>query len=72
MVDATHQVRRVSGKGYIKWRGERVFVSEALCGEAVGLAETPRGNWTVRFMQLELGRIYRASLRFRLAWHPRR
>jgi putative transposase len=70
--DPTHQVRRVNANGYIKWRGELVFVSEALRGEAVGLAETPHGDWHVRFMQLELGRIDRKSSRFRAAWHPRR
>src|SRR4051812_40901988 len=48
--DATNQVRRVSPNGQIKWRGELVFVSEAVCGELVGLAETARGDWTVRFM----------------------
>jgi putative transposase len=69
--DATHQVRRVNAKGYIKWRGDLVFVSEALCGEPVGVAETPRGDWHVRFMQLELGRIDRKTSRFRPAWHAR-
>ena len=69
--DPTHQVRRVNDNGYIKWRGQSVFVSEALCGEPLGLAETERGDWCVRFMQLELGRIDRRQLRFRPAWHPR-
>lgn len=70
--DASHQVRRVNGKGQIKWRGALVFVSEALCGEPVGLAETAQGDWCVRFMQLELGRIERTTGRFRAAWHRRR
>ena len=71
--DATHQVRRVQEAGQIKWQGERVFVSEALRGELVGLAETERGDWTVRFMQVELGRIERQTRRFTPAWHgPRR
>jgi transposase InsO family protein len=67
--DATHEVRRVRDKGQIKWGGEEVFVCEALCGELIGLAETPRGDWTVRFMQVELGRIERQTRRFRAAWH---
>ena len=38
--DATHQVRRVKQTGQIKWQGELIFVSEAVRGELVGLAET--------------------------------
>lgn len=70
--DATHQVRRVRDTGQIKWRGELVFISEAVRHEAVGLAETERGDWTVRFMDVELGRIDRRTRRFRPAWHGRR
>lgn len=70
--DATHQVRRVNATGQIKWRGDLVFVSEAVRGEIVGLAETPRGDWTVRFLQVELGRVDRRTGRFTPAWHGRR
>jgi transposase InsO family protein len=70
--DATHQVRRVKRMGQIKWRGEGVFVSEALRGEVVGVAETQQGDWTVRFMDVELGRIDRCTRRFTPAWHGRR
>jgi putative transposase len=70
--DATHQVRRVKHTGAIKWRGDAVFVSEAVRGELVGLAETERGDWTVRFMHVELGRIDRQTRRFTPAWHGRR
>jgi putative transposase len=70
--DATHQVRRVKEKGQIKWQGESVFVSEAVRGECVGLAETERGDWRVRFMSVELGRIDRQTRRFTPAWHGRR
>jgi putative transposase len=70
--DASHQVRRVRDTGQIKWQGERVFVSEAVRGELVGLAETECGDWTVRFMQVELGRIDRRTRRFTPAWHGRR
>lgn len=69
--DATHQVRRVSGRGLIKWRGERVFISEAVCGEVVGLAETPSGDWCVRFATVDVGRIDRQTHHFTPAW-PRR
>jgi transposase InsO family protein len=70
--DATHQVRRVNQNGQIKWKGELVFVSEAVRREVVGLAETERGDWTVRFMQIELGSIDRRTHRFTPAWHGRR
>jgi putative transposase len=69
--DATHQVRRVRDTGQIKWRGELVFVSEAVRGEIVGLAETEHGDWVVRFMAVELGRIHRRTGRFQAAWHGR-
>ena len=70
--DATHQVRRVRDNGEIKWQGELVFLSAALRHEPVGLAETERGDWLVRFMHLELGRIDRATRRCTPAWHGRR
>ena len=70
--DATHQVRRVKAMGQIKWQGEYVFVSEAVRGELVGLVETERGDWIVRFLHLELGRIGRQTRRFTPAWHGRR
>ena len=49
-----------------------VFISEAVGGETVGLAETELGDWCVRFMQVELGRIDRRTRRFTPAWHGRR
>jgi hypothetical protein len=70
--DATHQVRRVKASGQIKWHGEMVFISEAVRGETVGLAETERGDWLVRFMHVELGRIDRRTRRFRPAWYGSR
>ena len=70
--DASHQVRRVRDRGQIKWDGDLIFVSEAVCGELVGLAETESGDWRVHFMQVELGRIDRTTRRFRPAWHGRR
>jgi putative transposase len=70
--DATHQVRRVQQTGQISWQGELVFVSETVRGEVVGLAETDHGDWTVRFMHVELGRIDRHTRRFTPAWPGRR
>lgn len=70
--DATHQVRRVKANGQIRWQGDMIFVSEAVRGELIGLAETERGDWTARFMHVELGRIDRQTRRFTPAWHGRR
>lgn len=59
--DADHAVRRVRPTGEIKWRGGYVFVSEAVAGEPVGIAETETGNWIVRFCDLDLGVIDRKT-----------
>jgi hypothetical protein len=57
--DADHEVRRVRPDGIIKWRGEHVFVGEALAGELVGLAEHDAGGHIVRFFNRDLGLIDR-------------
>jgi transposase InsO family protein len=68
--DADHQVRRVRSTGEIRWRGENVFVSEALSGELVGIAELETGDHVVRFCDLDIGLIDR-SARFRRFAPPR-
>ena len=71
--DAEHAVRRVRPTGEIKWGGERVFISEALAGEPVGIAETQSGDWLVRFASLDLGMIDRRTKKLnRFALHARR
>lgn len=57
--DADHQVRRVRGAGEILWRGEFVFISEALIGELVGIVELETGDHVVRFCELDIGLIDR-------------
>ena len=47
--DAHHEVRRVHSSGEIRWRGESIFIGEALAGEVVGLAERDQGYHIVRF-----------------------
>jgi transposase InsO family protein len=56
--------RQVRSSGDIKWRGRRVFLSEVLAGEPVGLNEIEEGKWAVYFGPLELGRIVDSSGRF--------
>lgn len=48
--------------GTIRWRGEYVHVSRALAGEPVALIETETGDWTVRYFDLDLGRLHRKTL----------
>jgi hypothetical protein len=55
--DADELVRRVRRKGEIKWRGSVVYVSKALIGEPVGLAETEDGRCAVRYGPVLLGFI---------------
>jgi putative transposase len=63
--DAEHAVRRVRSNGEIRWGGELVFVSEALVGEPVGLAETETGDWIVRFADHPVGLIDRRTGKLR-------
>jgi hypothetical protein len=63
--DAEHAVRRVRPNGEIKWGGEFVFISEALVGEPVGIAETAAGDWIVRFVNVDLGLIDRTTRKLR-------
>lgn len=49
-------IRRVRSNGEIKWRGNLVFLSEALIGEAVGISETPVG-YEVHFGPITLGQL---------------
>ena len=50
-------VRRVRSNGDIKWRGERLFLSETLISEPVGLRETDEGFFEVCYGPVLLGAI---------------
>jgi hypothetical protein len=39
----------------VKWRGQEIFVSEALRGEPIGIVEVADGQWAVHFGPLLLG-----------------
>jgi len=43
------EVRRVQSRGEISWQGERLFISEVLIGEPVGLEEIDDGVWSLYF-----------------------
>jgi hypothetical protein len=50
-------LRSVRTDGSIKWQGQLLFLSTALCGEIVGLEEIDDGLWSLCFMKHLLGRI---------------
>lgn len=49
------EVRQVRHSGEIKWRGEFLYVSEALIGEPVGLEQISDRHWRMSFGTLPLG-----------------
>jgi hypothetical protein len=65
--DADHQVRRVRSNGEIKWKGQFVFISEALVDELVGIAELETGDHVVSFCDLDIGLVDRRGLFTRFA-----
>jgi hypothetical protein len=50
-------VRSVRPDGYIKWAGRRIFVSEVLHGERVGIEPVDEGLWSLYFGACLLGRF---------------
>ena len=54
---ADETVRRVRHNGAIRWRNGELYVSQALTGEPVGLAERQDGSWLVRYGPIALGII---------------
>lgn len=49
--------RKVGERGEIYWRGARIFVSEVLAGEPLGLEAIADGEYRLWFAALELGRF---------------
>ena len=62
--DDDHDVRSVRSNGEIKWQGNTIFISEALVGEPVGLAENDDG-WIVHYGPIVLGTITHRGDRLR-------
>jgi len=48
-------VRRVRTNGEIRWKGGKVFLSEALVGEPVGLRQISNRLWAIYYGPLEIG-----------------
>ena len=54
---ADHQIRRVVGDGYIKWRDGTIYLSEAVRKETIALAQHNDSNWAIRFRNFDLGTL---------------
>lgn len=52
-----YAVRRVHLRGEIKWGGERVFISEALIHEPIGLEPSDDGRWRLHYGPIVLGHL---------------
>ena len=55
--DAEHRVERVRSHGEIRLDGALIYISDALPGELVGIAELANGSRLVRFAHIDLGVI---------------
>lgn len=61
------QTRRVNNSGDISWHKGRVFVSEVLRNEEIGLEQMDEENYRVFFCSTELGEFNSSDMRFRPA-----
>jgi putative transposase len=50
-----YTVRQVRHNGCIKWKGDFVYISQALAGEPVGLRQISEAEWEIRFSFQPLG-----------------
>jgi transposase InsO family protein len=50
-------VRRVRTNGEVKWAGELLYISEALCGQPVGFQQRDDHLWAVLYGRLEIGML---------------
>jgi transposase InsO family protein len=53
--EATCEVRRVRTTGEIKWRGQLIYLTEALIGEPVAIEQTEDGLWLLSYGPVDLG-----------------
>jgi CBS domain-containing protein/transposase InsO family protein len=51
---ADHYVRRVAADGYIRWQDRPLYLSEALRGETIAIAQRDDGDWAIRFRSYDL------------------
>lgn len=67
---AEHTVRRVRHNGEIKWRGNTIYINQALAGEPIGMQEQPDGSFTASFGPVVLGTIAHRGDRLRRMAQP--
>ncbi len=59
--------RKIRGHGTISWRGQWIFISQALAGWSVGLEPDGPGRWNVWFGRLLLGQLEERTFSFHRA-----
>jgi transposase InsO family protein len=52
-----HHTRKIDSKGYLVWRNQKIYLTEALAFRHVALARRDDDDWTIRFRQFDLARI---------------
>jgi putative transposase len=57
--------RQVRINGTIKWRGDEIFVSEALTGKTLAIEDNDQGEWLVRFYSHHIGVIDEKNAKLR-------
>ncbi len=55
--------RRVRTNGEIKWKGNLVFISQALAGEPVGLKQISERSWAIYYGPLEIGMLDETTMK---------
>jgi transposase InsO family protein len=60
-----HIVRRVRPNGAIRWQNHEIYISAALIGEPIGMAEDENGDWSLVYGPIALGVIARGDNRLR-------
>lgn len=58
-------LRKVRTHGEISWKGEKLFLSETLAGETIGLRQVDEDTWRVYFCRLELAELDARELQIR-------
>lgn len=58
-----HVVRQVRSNGEIKWKGEKVYISQALAKEPIGLKQKGEHLWEIYFSTYMLGTLDELDMR---------
>ena len=55
--------RRVRTNGEIKWKGHKIFLSQALVGEPVGFQQISERTWAIYFGPLQIGLLDESTMK---------